>query len=147
MLSSLTHKHLIFNRPLVQWGNNMIHTIDITGGTATGPTEIVFAKYGMFHGFDSWIGASRIVEMPENHEGRFGCIIGNDNGDKVSICTVEHAEALITALQCAIDHNFLFTDNQLKQHHKSITDTRRSIKARIRSADAQDIEQYDEGEQ
>lgn len=113
----------------------MKHTIDITGGKVKGlPREVLFAKPGMFKGFNSWDGAQRIVEMSDNHEGHFGCMIMGGAGSKmhVDICSVEHAEALIQGLRYAIDNGFLFTDKQLKKHHTSATDTRGRIKEKIR---------------
>jgi hypothetical protein len=95
--------------------------------------EIKFADSRMCPLFDSWYGAIKITEMSPTKEGAFGCTIKGDhkNGGSISIFSVEHAQALIKALQSAIEQDFLFTNDELNTHYKSATDTRLQLRERV----------------
>ena len=114
----------------------MKQIIDITGpggAKSVQPRTIVFARVGLFEGFRAGDDAQNIVEQSDHHELHFGInITSSGSARSVGVCSVEHAQALIEALQFAIDNDFLFTNKQLSQYHKSATDTRGKIKQAIR---------------
>ena len=104
--------------------------IDISDEPAPGTNGRSLIK---FWKKNSWDAACHIEQGSDHHENHFGCYIGSTQGkDRLSIDTVEHAEKLIGALELAIQENWLFTEAQIKQHKTKSTDTRGSLRRKIK---------------
>lgn len=107
--------------------------IDITSNktknTNGNPTIVFFRE-------NSYDAANILVRGSDNHEGHFGCYLktlSSDEGKVLEIMTVEHACALMEALQIAIDENWLFTASQIKEGKTSATTTRRKLIENLKS--------------
>lgn len=109
--------------------------LEVTEGKYAGSARsIQFADFGDHKGFSNWDHVGIIAEQHPSHEGHFGVNLRMRSSQEcVSVCSVEHAEALIEALRFAIDNDFLFTNKQLEEHITTATDTRTTIKRKIRA--------------
>ena len=81
---------------------------------------------------NSWNSAGLIREGSDNHENHFGCVI-TDSGDRhgIIIESVEHARAIIEALEKSITSEMLFTEEQIKRYNTKVTDTRKTLKDKM----------------
>lgn len=91
----------------------------------------------VFYKENSWDAACQLEMGSDHHEMHFGCYLntlaGKDKGP-LAVDTVEHAEQIIEALQLAIQEGWFFTEAQIKKYKTSATDTRGTLKEKIKKA-------------
>lgn len=91
--------------------------------TQGNPTIVFYKK-------NSWKAACQLERSSNNAEQDFGCYLrtlSNPNRPVLSVDSVEHAKALIAALELAISEKWLFTEKEISLYNTSVTDTRANI--------------------
>jgi len=96
--------------------------------TQGNPTIIFYKK-------DSWKAACQLERSSNNAELDFGCYLrtlSNPERPALSVDSVEHAKALIAALELAISEKWFFTEKEINLYATSVTNTRADIAAKIK---------------